>query len=348
MNITNVRVKITEKDLFTIIEDFLKVPGLKIERINIGELIKVEGHYDTKIKIKFKASLGLGSIKDNVLKLRIFSVSLGVLPIWTRLVNIVLKKILKGFSQMGITMEKNTIFVDFNSLCSYIPYVNFNLKEIITTLNKIEAEVDNLVYKETKKSLSLKELKEKIEAQEKAQEQKEEILPKTKDIYSQIRGRFSNSIVNEIEGRFSNSEENGGRFSKVLLNKRETAAEFIMFLPDILALLCRLMKDDRVKLKTKALIGAGIAYLALPIDIIPEFVPLLGGADDLGIGFLILDKIIDEVPEKIIMQHWSGRDNIILKTKEIKNILFNSIGRKNTIGIISSGISLVKRRKRRK
>lgn len=340
MRIANIRIKLTEKDLLTIIEENLKVQGLKIERINIGELIKVQGFYVKGIKLNFKASLGLGNIENNVLKLRVFSAKLGIIPIWTRFINFALKKIVRNFNNMGIKFDKNTMFIDFTALCKYIPSVDFKLEDITTIAGDLEVEVENLIYKKDKQAVSLDELKEKVQSSEESQyEQK--IIIKTKDGYSKFRSK--------IQGQFSNNiEKSRGQFSKNLTNKTGFITEYIMLIPDVIALLYRLMKDKRIKLKTKTLIGAALAYLVLPADVVPEAIPVLGKADDFGIGFLILDKIIEDVPQEIILQHWQGKDDIIMKAKEIKEALFSTIGRKNAIGFISSGLVAVKNRKGRK
>ncbi|QGU95819.1 DUF1232 domain-containing protein [Clostridium bovifaecis] len=340
MRIANIRVKLTEKDLLSIIDENLKVQGLKIEGINIGELIKVQGFYVKGIKLKFKASLGLGSIENNVLKLKVFNAKLGIIPVWTRLINFALKKVLKNFSNMGIKFEKNTMFIDFTTLCKYVPSVDFILKGVTTNVCELEVEVENLTYKKDKQAVSLDELKEKVQSSEEIEyEQKKAI--KTVDGYTKFRSK--------VQGQFSNNIENSrGRFSKGLTNKTGFIAEYIMLMPDIIALLYRLMKDRRIKLKTKTLIGAALAYLVLPADIVPEAIPVLGKVDDFGIGFLILDKIIEDVPQEIILQHWQGKDDIIIKAKEIKEALFSTIGRKNTIGFLSSGLIAIKNRKNRK
>lgn len=341
MNISNVRVRLTEKDLLSIIEENVKVQGLKIEKINIGELIKIEGVYIKGIKIKFKAALGLGNLENNVIKLMIFNAKLGIIPIWTKLINFALSKILKNFADMGLRIEKSTVFLDFTALCKYIPSVDFILKEIITTIGGLEVQVVDLIYKESKQALSLEELKEKAKSIE--DDLNEKVSPKTQDSYSKIRGRFSNNLVNCTE----NYE---GRFSKTLQDNSEILAEIIMFVPDIMALLYRLMKDSRINLKTRALIGAALTYFVLPADIIPETIPVLGKADDLGIGFILLDKIIGNIPENIIMEHWEGKEDIFIKAKEVREALFNSIGRKNTISIMNGvlvGARKVKRRKKR-
>ncbi|WP_415874182.1 hypothetical protein [Clostridium sp.] len=130
MHIKNIKVILTEKDLLSIIEENLKVPELKVEKIHIGELIEVQGYCFKGIKLNFKAFLGIGNVKDNVLKLKIFRIKLGIFPIWMGVVNFALGNILKSLNNMGITFEKKTILIDFTSLCTQMPFVNFKLESI--------------------------------------------------------------------------------------------------------------------------------------------------------------------------------------------------------------------------
>lgn len=56
-------------------------------------------------------------------------------------------------------------------------------------------------------------------------------------------------------------------------------------------LLQYMMKSEEVSLKTKLLISAALGYFILPIDFIPDFAPLIGFADDLGVMLIILRQM---------------------------------------------------------
>ena len=64
-------------------------------------------------------------------------------------------------------------------------------------------------------------------------------------------------------------------------------------------LLQYMMKSDEVSLTTKLIISAGLGYFILPIDFIPDFAPLIGFADDLGVMILILRKMGNNVTPEI-------------------------------------------------
>jgi len=77
-------------------------------------------------------------------------------------------------------------------------------------------------------------------------------------------------------------------------------------------LLQYMMKSDDVSLKTKLIISAALGYFILPIDFIPDFAPLIGFADDLGVLLLILRQMAVHITPEIRknarehLQKWFG------------------------------------------
>ncbi|HZL10143.1 MAG TPA: YkvA family protein [Prolixibacteraceae bacterium] len=77
-------------------------------------------------------------------------------------------------------------------------------------------------------------------------------------------------------------------------------------------LLQYLMKSDDVSLKTKLIISAALGYFILPVDFIPDFAPLIGFADDLGVLLLVLRQIASSITPEIRknarehLQKWFG------------------------------------------
>lgn len=330
MNISDIRVRLTENDLLGMIVENLKVEGLIIEKIEIKELIRIEGHYSKGLKIGFSASLGFGSVENNILKLRLFNIRVAKIPVWSKIVDFALKKVLKNFESMGISIEKGTIYLNFTLISKYIPAVDFTIKYITPFKGTLEVELENLIYSQNKKAMSLDELKGKVK------EENEE-----NDIYSEeVSINNEIIIVNKTKDEYSKIRE--GVESKVS-PKYKDLAEYAMLIPDIMALLYRIMRDKRVKNKTKMFIGAAIGYLALPLDILPDSIPVVGNIDDVGIVLLVLDKIIDDIPEHIILEHWQGKEDIIRRSSEIRNLSFSVIGRKNTISILGGMLVLSKK-----
>ena len=97
----------------------------------------------------------------------------------------------------------------------------------------------------------------------------------------------------------------------------------------------RLLKDDRVSVKTKAIISGAIAYTAFPTDIIPDNIPFIGKIDDMGVLFFALNTIVNDVPIEIIVENWTGKNDILIVLKKGIDYLINFTGAKNVEKIFS-------------
>ncbi len=93
--------------------------------------------------------------------------------------------------------------------------------------------------------------------------------------------------------------------------------EYLFALPDLFILICRLATEKRVPAKKKVLIGGIIAYVMLPIDIIPDFIPVIGYIDDLVLIVLGLNMVLNEIDRKILLDNWSGEGDILDLLKKI-------------------------------
>lgn len=97
-------------------------------------------------------------------------------------------------------------------------------------------------------------------------------------------------------------------------------AEYLMLVPDMFMLLWRLATDSRVSGKDKVLLGSAVAYFVLPFDLIPEaIVGPIGYLDDLVFAVYVLNKILTNVDESILHEHWSGRGNVLDAIQRVLN-----------------------------
>jgi len=87
--------------------------------------------------------------------------------------------------------------------------------------------------------------------------------------------------------------------------------EYLFTLPDFFILLCRLAIDERVTKTQKLLVGGIIGYVIMPIDIIPDFIPIIGYVDDLVLVVLGLNLILNELDQQIIFDNWSGEEDVL-------------------------------------
>jgi uncharacterized membrane protein YkvA (DUF1232 family) len=87
--------------------------------------------------------------------------------------------------------------------------------------------------------------------------------------------------------------------------------DLVFALPDIARLLWRVVRDQRVpRLVRGGLIGIA-AYLALPFDVVPDWIPVLGQLDDVVVITLGARTLLRRVPEPILNEHWTGERNVL-------------------------------------
>ena len=73
-------------------------------------------------------------------------------------------------------------------------------------------------------------------------------------------------------------------------------------------LLVSLVRDERVPASRKAVLGLALGYLALPVDVIPERVPVLGALDDVAVVVLALDTFIESIPADLLQEKLTELD----------------------------------------
>jgi uncharacterized membrane protein YkvA (DUF1232 family) len=95
---------------------------------------------------------------------------------------------------------------------------------------------------------------------------------------------------------------------------------FVMFLPNMVILLGRLLKDSRVPTAEKALFAAAIVYVISPLDLIPDVFPFIGQIDDLYVVALVLLRLINRTDDTVVRQLWPGGGDIVSLADSIANI----------------------------
>lgn len=95
---------------------------------------------------------------------------------------------------------------------------------------------------------------------------------------------------------------------------------FISFLPNMVKLLGRLLKDSRVPTAEKALFVAAIVYVISPLDFIPDVFPFIGQVDDIYMVALSLLRMINRTDDRVVREHWTGGGDIIALASSIASI----------------------------
>lgn len=76
-----------------------------------------------------------------------------------------------------------------------------------------------------------------------------------------------------------------------------------------------LSKDDRIPLQNRIMLGGLLAYLMTPIDIIPDFIPLLGWLDDAFVTVIILDYVFNSADTALILEHYPWKKQHFARMK---------------------------------
>jgi uncharacterized membrane protein YkvA (DUF1232 family) len=92
----------------------------------------------------------------------------------------------------------------------------------------------------------------------------------------------------------------------VAVGRRDEARALATFIPDCIVLVTRLTRDPRVPRRRKLLLLALVGYLALPFDLVPDFIPVAGQLDDALIVALVLRRFIRAGGEAMIRENWPG------------------------------------------
>src|SRR5205823_5458739 len=92
----------------------------------------------------------------------------------------------------------------------------------------------------------------------------------------------------------------------VLTGRGANARALARFIPDCVVLFRRLLSEPGIPRRHRLLLLAMIAYLAMPFDLIPDFIPIAGQLDDAIIVALVLRAVLRAAGAEVIRQHWPG------------------------------------------
>lgn len=100
--------------------------------------------------------------------------------------------------------------------------------------------------------------------------------------------------------------------SLILAGRKVAAKQLAMLLPDLASLLRGLLRDSRVPRGSKVLVGIAMVWVISPIDLLPEFLPVIGPLDDVVVVALVLRHVVKRAGPEIVREHWRG-DPVMLE-----------------------------------
>jgi len=86
-------------------------------------------------------------------------------------------------------------------------------------------------------------------------------------------------------------------------------ARLVVKLPTYARVVWGIMRDPRTPIGLKGMLAAALAYVVLPVDLVPDAVPILGQADDLTVLLLVLDLFIQNAPPEVRAEHTTRAKN---------------------------------------
>jgi uncharacterized membrane protein YkvA (DUF1232 family) len=99
-------------------------------------------------------------------------------------------------------------------------------------------------------------------------------------------------------------------------------------IPNLVKLIARLLADPRVPRRSKMALAAAAAYVASPIDLIPEVIPVIGWADDLIFIMMALDALIARSGPEIVEEHWDGPNDLLGLIEDVLSLARNVVPRR--------------------
>jgi uncharacterized membrane protein YkvA (DUF1232 family) len=110
----------------------------------------------------------------------------------------------------------------------------------------------------------------------------------------------------------------------LLVGRRTEARALARFIPDCLVLLRRLIGDERVPRRRKLVLLGLVAYLSVPIDLVPDFIPIAGQLDDVLVAALALRYALRSGGPGLMREHWPGPDQSL---HAVMRLAYGRLGR---------------------
>ncbi len=104
------------------------------------------------------------------------------------------------------------------------------------------------------------------------------------------------------------------------LQVKSRMRNLLMFLPNLVKLCIRLLKDKRVPATDKALFAAAIVYVIMPLDFLPDIIPFVGQIDDIYLVALTLLRLINHTDAGVVRANWSGGGDIVALADSIARL----------------------------
>lgn len=303
MKISGVQAQLVGSDILSIINEFVKVEGLELKEAIIDNAINIKGTFKKGVSIDFAGQLTIEKVENSIVTAKFSKLKLMKLGFFRPIRSLALKIGLGQLKISGIDATKDRVIIDIKKLLKDIPYVDIDLKALYIKGQALHAEVENI-------NISLMGNIIKVEEPEVITEDEEKV----------------EEPINKVEDYYTLGRD---KLQEKLPDGAKKISDYIFVVPDIVALICRMLKDSRVPIKTKLVVSASLAYVIFPTDLIPDKIPFMGKIDEIAVVFFALNRIATDVPTKVIQENWAGKDELVLVLKNGLEYVTNFTGAKN-------------------
>jgi uncharacterized membrane protein YkvA (DUF1232 family) len=90
--------------------------------------------------------------------------------------------------------------------------------------------------------------------------------------------------------------------------------------PDIARLLRDLARDDTLPPAVRRRLTVALLYLASPVDLVPDFIPVIGYVDDVIVVALVLRSVIRRAGSDVVERHWQGTSDGLAFVKRLADV----------------------------
>lgn len=141
----------------------------------------------------------------------------------------------------------------------------------------------------------------------------------------------------------TSNQENRVRPDEVLppdgtsLQKRRLVLDAVLMVPNLVKLVSRLLRDPRVPRRAKISLGLAAVYVASPIDLIPDKLPVIGWVDDLLVLMFALDSLIDRAGPEVVSELWDGPGDVLTLIRDVVGLSRHVVPRR--LGLIIDRLS---------
>jgi uncharacterized membrane protein YkvA (DUF1232 family) len=97
--------------------------------------------------------------------------------------------------------------------------------------------------------------------------------------------------------------------------------QLLRVLPNLVRLIARLVKDPVLPRAAKIALAAAMVYLASPLDLLPDFIPLVGYLDDLLLASVVVDGLLNWVDRAVVLKYWPGSPDSLERVARAARLL---------------------------